>query len=347
MRAFVFLTLTVIFGTFPSFSQDVEGKTTSSPAATINMIKVSDSIYMFKGKGGNIGVCKGEDGVLMIDNQFAPVTPEILRLVASLSDKPVQFLVNTHHHGDHTGGNANMMETGTVIFAHDNVRKRLVLGAQKKYVKAQEEEFNKMVEELAADGNEEKAEAKAKEGIQSKGDFDASQFSFPGITFSDDMTFYYNGEKIMVFHVHDAHTDGDALVYFTQSNVLHTGDTFFNGRYPYIDINSGGTYDGYVDSLNQVLSLIDDETRIIPGHGELASKADVKASRDMMVAVRDRVAYHYVSGLSKEQVLANKEVTQEYDAKGYGSGYISTEKFIGLVYDITKAKIGKVESKKK
>jgi cyclase len=349
MRIFILLGLVSFLAPFSSYAQgeDVKGTTPSKPTRTVTIVRVVDSIYMLKGKGGNIGVSKGEDGVLLIDDQFAPATNEILNLVTSLSDKPVQFLVNTHHHGDHTGGNKNMIARGVVVYAHDNARKRMIATDKVKFEKAQEAKFNETVEKLATDGNREKAEAKAKEGVQNMGDFKTPANNYPMITFSDDMTFFYNGEKIMVFHLHDAHTDGDALVYFTESNVLHTGDVFFNGRYPYIDTYNGGTYEGYIRALGQILVLIDDETKIIPGHGDLGTKANLKYSHDMMVAVRNSVAYHYVSGKSKEEIFAMDDITRAYDELGFGSGYISRTKFMELIYETTKSKYGKVTPEKK
>ena len=345
MRTIIILGFAFIIGSFYAYAQDDEQDPSAptGPPRTISMIKVSDSIFMFKGKGGNIGVCKGEDGVLLIDNQFAAVTPEILRLVSSISDKPVQFLVNTHHHGDHTGGNINMLNAGTVIYAHDNVRQRLLNADKRKFMEEQEAGFTKMVKELEASGNDAKAQEKVKEGNKAVPDFVPPKNTYPTITFSEDLTFHYNGEEIMVFHVHNAHTDGDVMVYFTESNVLHTGDVFFNGKYPFVDIKSGGTYNGYIDALSKALMLIDDETKIIPGHGDLGTKADMTFSRNMMVSLRDRVAFQYLSKKSKEEILAMKEITTEFDAKGFGDGFISTEKFIELIYDQTQRKYGKVK----
>ncbi|MCZ6595729.1 MAG: MBL fold metallo-hydrolase [Bacteroidetes bacterium] len=349
MRTLIITGIVFFLGCIISYSQDDGDKSGSSGPSisrTINLVKVTDNIYMFKGKGGNIGVITGEDGVLMIDNQFAETTPEILNITKSLSDKPIQFLVNTHHHGDHTGGNVNMINNGTIIYAHDNVRRHLLEGERSKFAKEQETAFNKNLEKLAKNGNKEKAEAKAKEDIRNMGDFTPSANTYPAITFSDNMTFYYNGEKIMVFHVQNAHTDGDVMVYFTKSNVLHMGDVFFNGRYPFVDLNSGGNYNGYIKALSRALILIDEETKIIPGHGDLATKSDVKYSHDMMVALKNSVAYEYVSGKTKEQIIANKDLTKIYDAKGFGDGFISTEKFVGLIYDITKKQYGKLIPRK-
>lgn len=350
MRTLIISGIVIFLGSFISHSQDDGDKSESKKSSvpkTISLITVSNNIYMLKGKGGNIGVSRGEDGVLMIDNQFADTTPEILNLAKSLSDKPIQFLVNTHHHGDHTGGNVNMIQNGTVVFAHKNVRRRLLQDERIRYNKEMEAAFDKKLEKLAKDGYGEQAAAKAKESIREKGDFIPSANTYPAITFSENMTFYYNGEKIMVSHVQNAHTDGDVVVYFTESNVLHMGDVFFNGKYPYIDIASGGNYDGYIEALARILAVIDEETKIIPGHGDLARKSDLKYSHDMMVALKNSVAYEYVSGKTKEQILANKELTKIYDAKGFGDGFISTEKFVGLIYDITKKKYGKIEKKRK
>jgi cyclase len=350
MRTLIITGIALFLGSFISHSQDEDDKSeVTKPAITktINLVTVKNNIYMFKGKGGNIGVSTGEDGVLMIDDQFAETTPEILNIAKSLSDKPIQFLVNTHHHGDHTGGNVNMIINGTIIFAHDNVRNRLLQGEREKFAKEKETAFNKKMEKFAKDGNKEKARAKAREAVRNMAEFTPSTNTYPAITFSDNMTFYYNGEKIMVFHVENAHTDGDVMVYFTQSNVIHMGDVFFNGRYPFIDINNGGNFDGYIKALSRILILIDEETKIIPGHGDIASKSDVKYSHDMMVALKNSVAYEYVSGKTKEQIIANKELTKIYDAKGFGDGFISTEKFVGLICDIAKKKYGKIELKKK
>lgn len=348
MRTYFTLGLLFFLGLSTTYSQDtgdVKGTTPSKEARTLTMIRVTDSLYMLKGKGGNIAVSVGEDGVLMVDDQFAPATEEIVSLVASLSEKPIQFLVNTHHHGDHTGGNKNMIANGTVVMSTDNARKRMIQGEKNKFLKAQDATLKKLVDDLNTSGNKEKAVEKAKEKGNDMPGFVPSKNTYPMITFSKDMTFHYNGEKVMVFHIHNAHTDGDALVYFTQSNVLHTGDVFFNGRYPYIDLKNGGSYDGYIKALSQILNIIDDETKIIPGHGELGSKGNMKYSHDMMVALKNSVSFHVLSGKTKEEVLAMAELSQEYDAAGFGDYYITREKFIGMIYDIAKRKYPKPAKK--
>lgn len=325
---------------------DISGTTPNAPARTITMYKMTDQIYMFEGKGGNIGIQIGEDGVLMIDSQFAEAIPEIVQLVQTLSDKPIQFLVNTHHHGDHTGGNKNMIFKGTIVYSHDNVRTRLVNQALLEESKEDNANFEKQMEKLREDGNKEIAESKAKARVEEQAKLRPKETAFPLITFSDNITFHYNGETIMVFHVHNAHTDGDALVYFTESNILHTGDVFLNGKYPFIDTKSGGNYEGYIKALGQVLGMIDDETKIIPGHGLIATKADVDFTHRMMKALLDRVSFQYISGKSREEVMAMKNLSEEYDAKGFGAGFIATERFIGLIYDHAKKKYGKLDRTK-
>lgn len=349
MRLILIFLLTLFTGCFTTQAQDTEedAPTASVSPKTVSIVRVTDSIYMIKGKGGNIGISKGRDGVLMIDSQFAPATTEILGLIKDLSDKPVQFLVNTHHHGDHTGGNKNMIASGTVVLSQDNARKRMIAGEKNAFDMEQEEVLKALVADLKKSGNDEKAKEKAKEKGKDAPAFVASKDTYPMITFSDDMTFHYNGEKVMVVHVHNAHTDGDAIVYFTESNVLHTGDIFFNGRYPYIDLKSGGSYDGCIRALAQIHALIDDDTKIIPGHGEVASKSDLKYSHDMLVALKNSISFHLLNGKTKEEVLAMKELTKEYDDAGFGDYYIKTETMVEMVYDIAKQKYPKPAKKQK
>lgn len=257
----------------------------------ISVEKVSDHIYMLQGAGGNIGISTGEDGVFMIDDQFAPLSEKIKTAIKTVSDKPVKFLVNTHFHGDHSGGNANFEAEGAMIVAHDNVRKR-----------------------LAAD------EKTANAGL-------------PVITFSNDATFYQNGDDVFLTHVHNAHTDGDALVYFAQSNVLHTGDTFFNGRFPFIDINRGGSIQGDIEAAKKGLMLINDDTKIIPGHGGLASKTDYKKYHDMLEGISKNISEALSKGETEDQVAANESLTKEYFTdEETKDDFISAEKFRRTVY---------------
>lgn len=254
----------------------------------IKTTKLSDHTYMLEGAGGNIGVSVGEDGVFVIDDQFAPLSEKILASIKALSDKPLKFLVNTHYHGDHTGGNENMAKAGAIIIAHDNVKKRL--------------------------------EAK-KEGEVSK-----PKEVLPVITFNDKLNITINDESIAVFHVANAHTDGDAILYFTESNVLHTGDTYFNGRYPYIDLKSGGSVDGYIAAAKRGLMVIDDETKIIPGHGELSDKTEYKIFLAMLETLRTAIQKAIDEGKTEDDIKSDESLTKIYDDLGYGTGFINSEK---------------------
>mgnify|MGYP000362621327 CR=1 FL=1 len=252
--------------------------------------KLTENIYMLEGQGGNIGVFVGNDGVMMIDSQFAPLTPKILAAIKNLSEKNIEFLVNTHHHGDHTGGNENISKLGTHIVAHENVSKR---------IKANDKQSNK---------------------------------SLPVITFNDKLNIDINGEQVVIFHVENAHTDGDAMLYFTQSNVLHTGDTFFNERYPYIDLNSGGSVNGYIKAVKSALILVDDDTKIIPGHGNLSNKKAYQFFLKMLENLKTKVLAEIALGKTENDVAANTKLTKTYDDLGYGWNFISSEKIRRTFY---------------
>lgn len=243
---------------------------------------------MLEGAGGNIGVSVGNDGVFIIDDQFAPLSEKILNAIKTISDKPLSFLVNTHYHGDHSGGNANMAKAGATIIAHENVKKRL---------------------ETTKEGQK----PKPKEAI-------------PVITFNDKLNITINGESVAVFHVANAHTDGDALFYFTESNVLHTGDTYFNGRFPYIDLDSGGSVNGYIEAVKRGLIIIDENTKIIPGHGKVSNLEEYKVFLNMLETLRDKTQKAIDNGKSEEEVKLDNSITDTYDALGYGSGFINSEK---------------------
>jgi len=261
----------------------------------IETIKLSDYVFMLTGAGGNIGVSIGDDGVTVIDDQFASLTPKIVAAIKTLSDNPILFLVNTHHHGDHTGGNTNMTKEGAKIIAHDNVRKRLV-------------------EMPKRDGSMNPKEA------------------LPIITFNDKMSLYINDEQVAIFHVHNAHTDGDALLYFIESNVLHTGDVYFNAMYPYIDLNSGGSVNGYIDAVKQTLKLINNKTKIIPGHGTLSNKEEYQFFLTMLETLKANVLAEIKNGKTEEDIVANNSITKTYDDLGYSWDFISSEKIRRTFY---------------
>ena len=264
--------------------------------------KLSDSTWMLMGAGGNIGVSAGEDGVFMIDDQFAPLTPKILEAIRKVSDKPVRMVLNTHWHFDHTGGNENLGKAGAVIIAHDNVRARLST-----------EGFIKFL------------------GMKTKAEPRVAQ---PSITYARDLALHLNGDDIAAFHAPNAHTDGDTIVYFKSSNVIHMGDTFFNKLYPFIDSSSGGSVEGVLAAVDRVLKIANDKTKIIPGHGPLASKADLKAYRDMLATVSGRIGRLVKQGKTLEQVLAAKP-TKEFD-ETWGKGFLPPEKWVDMMYQAMK-----------
>jgi cyclase len=263
----------------------------------IKTLKLSDNLYMLQGSGGNMGLSVGPDAVLLIDDQFAPLTPKIETAIKAVSPKPVTIVVNTHWHGDHTGGNVNLGKSGAMIVAADNVRKRL--------------SSEQLIEFMNA-----KSPPTAKEGL-------------PMVTFSQEMTFHINGDEVNVFHAPRAHTDGDAIVHFRKSNVIHMGDLFFNGFYPFIDYSTGGTPDGMIAAADRALALANDTTKIIPGHGPLATKADLKTYRDMLGAVVPRIKALVKEGKKLDEIVAAKP-TAEFDER-WGKGFIPPARFIEMV----------------
>ena len=259
---------------------------------------VAPGIYMLVGMGGNIGVSVGEDGVFMIDDQFAPLTDKITAAVAALSDRPIRFVINTHWHGDHTGGNENLGNRGALIVAHDNVYERMSrdteIGA-----------FNQVVP----------ASPKA---------------ALPVITFNDNVTFRLNGEEIRAVHYQHSHTDGDSVIHFVNANVIHTGDIWFNGFYPFIDTSSGGSIGGVISSIRTLIDLADDNTRIIPGHGPLSDKQGMQGYLEMLETVRDRMNKLIAEGKSLEEIIELKPNADYDDAMG--KGFINPKTFLQILY---------------
>jgi glyoxylase-like metal-dependent hydrolase (beta-lactamase superfamily II) len=264
----------------------------------IKTIPVAKGVYMLVGSGGNIGLSVGQDGAFLIDDQYAPLTEKILKAISAVTDQPVRFLVNTHWHYDHTGGNENIGKGGTIIVAHDNVRKRLAKG---QFMKV----FNANIPPSPPE-------------------------ALPVITFADSVTFHWNDETLEVVHARAAHTDGDAVIYFKNTNVVHVGDLFFNGLYPFIDAESGGSIEGVIAGAEEVLDRIDDHTKVIPGHGPLGNKTDLKAYRDMLAAVHERMTKLIKAGKNIDEIVAAKP-TADYDAK-WGGGFLKPDQWVQIVY---------------
>jgi cyclase len=261
--------------------------------------QLSDTVTMVKGQGGNIAVSAGADGVFIIDDQLQPLTDQLLAAIRKIDDRPVRFVINTHYHGDHVGGNESLGKTGSVIIAHDNIRRRM-----------NSDQFNSFFDRTTP------AYPPA---------------SLPVVTFNERVTLHLNGESVAVHHVPRGHTDGDSIVHFPASNVLHMGDIFFNGLYPYIDLDGGGSIQGMIDAVDLGLSLADQQTRIIPGHGMLSNRTELQAYHDFLVKARDNVQALIDQGLDLEQTVAAKP-TAEWDA-ALGGVWIKPEQLVTFIYN--------------
>ncbi|MEO8443016.1 MAG: MBL fold metallo-hydrolase [Betaproteobacteria bacterium] len=264
----------------------------------IKTTRLTQNLYLLTGEGGNIGVSAGDDGVFVIDDQFAPLTARILAAIKAISDKPVRLLINTHWHYDHTGGNENFGKAGVVIVAQDNVRKRLTS-------KTAIEFFKSAYGPTPAAG-------------------------LPVLTFKDTVTFHLNGDEATAIHAPNAHTDGDSIVHFKNANVVHMGDTYFNGLYPFIDTGTNGSVKGVIAAADRVLRITDDTSQIIPGHGPLSNKAELKAYRDMLTRVYTNVAAMVKAKKTLAQVIAARP-TKDDDAK-WGNGFLKPDQFVEVVY---------------
>ena len=231
---------------------------------------VTGNVSYLEGNGGNVGLFAGPDGVFLIDDQYAPLTDKIVAAIRRVSDQPVRFLINTHMHPDHTGGNENFGKLGALIFGHDNVRIQMALSSYKEEP--------------------------------------------PLVTFSEDISFHINGETVRVFKAPDAHTNGDSFIHFTGSNVIHTGDVYRTTTYPYIDVENGGSFLGTIKALDLLIEVSDGNTKIIPGHGVLSNVVEVRAVRDMLLVIRDRVIGSVAAGvpLAEAQTAG---LTAEFDAR--------------------------------
>jgi cyclase len=260
--------------------------------------KVRDNIHMLNGSGGNIGLFKTEKGWLMIDDQFAPLHDKIMAAIAKIGEGPVEFLINTHWHFDHTGGNELLGKKGSIIVAHENVRKVM---SKDQVIKA----FNRQIPA-------------------------ASKEALPIITFTKDMKFHLNNEEIQVFHSENAHTNGDSIIHFKKANVFHVGDTFFNGIYPFIDTDRHGSVTGMINSADRVLKLMNKDTLIIPGHGPLAKPKDLRKFRDMLKEVRSALKPYAKKKTPLKEVIA-ADPLKKLNEK-WGKGFLKPGIFIGIVY---------------
>ncbi len=282
----------IVFAALPSAAQDAE--------ISFKSTEVAPGIFMLEGRGGftggNLGLLIGDDGVVLIDDGLEPLADKTLAAVAEITRDPVDFVINTHLHGDHIGGNEAFHRAGATIISQDNTRLRL------------------------------------SEQVQAGTDDDTvmATDALPQITFSHSMTFHLNGHEAFVFHVPAAHTDGDAIIFIRDANVLHTGDAMFNGIFPFIDLDSGGSVAGYIAAQEDMLSLAGPGTRIIPGHGPVADRDDLQASRDMLVDARDRVQHLINEGQSEDEVVAANPLAVYHDKWNWQ--FITTERMTRTLF---------------
>jgi glyoxylase-like metal-dependent hydrolase (beta-lactamase superfamily II) len=287
------LVLTVAAAAMPVAAQNFD-------QVEIGTHRVAGHVYMLTGSGGNIGVSAGKDGVLLIDDQYAQLGGKIAAAVAALSELPIRYLVNTHWHGDHVGGNQYFADRGALIISHQNVRRRM--------------STDQVIE---AFGSKVPAAAPA---------------ALPTLTFDGGMSFHFNGDDISILHPGRAHTDGDIIIHFRGANVIHMGDLYFCGTYPFIDAGTGGSIDGMIAAADRVLSLSDSSTKIIPGHGPLSNVEELRQYRQMLATVRDRLDPLISAGRSLDEIQS-AEPLKDLDSQ-WGGGFLNSERFVAIVYSL-------------
>ena len=275
----------------------------------ISVTKVSGSVYMLQGAGGNIAASVGDDGIVVVDDQYAPLAEKIQAALKGVTDKPVRFIINTHYHGDHTGGNAFFQKTAPVI-AQDNVRKRLEAGGTA--------------------GNL---------GSLSREDKPAAKEALPILTFDHDVTVHLNGEDIRALHYPSGHTDGDSIIFFPKSNVVHMGDDFVRYGFPFIDLAAGGSVEGMIAAMEEVMSKLPTDVKVIPGHGAVATLDDVRTYTKMLIDTRAVVE----KGVKQNKTLDQLKQEKVLDPwKKYSGDFVSTDIFLETLYnDLTGKKDGK------
>jgi cyclase len=262
----------------------------------VKALKVSGNVYMLLGAGGNIGVSVGGDGILIVDDQFAPLADKIRAALKSLGEGKLKFVLNTHWHGDHTGSNVVFGPEAPII-AHDNVRKRLA-------TEQKSEVFKRTTP------------ASPKEAL-------------PVVTFDQSLSVHFNGEEIRVIHYPHGHTDGDSVIFFTGSNVVHMGDDFFAGRFPFVDLESGGNVEGLIKNVGEIIAKLPPSVKIIPGHGPISTTDDLKLYHRMLVETTDIVRKKMAAGKTLEQVKS-EGLPEEW--KEWGTGFIKTDLWIEIIY---------------
>lgn len=296
MRSIIVTLLILGLWIAPAQSQDWD-------KVEITTHKVASNVYMLEGSGGNIGVLPGEDGILVIDSQYPELAPKIKSAIAQISSKEIRFVVNTHWHGDHVGANSAMARDGAIVVAHLNARIRM---STDQFMERQQRDVPALNKE-----------------------------ALPVITFEDKIRFHFNDQEILVFHGPSAHTDGDIVIWIKESNVIHTGDVFVTYGFPFIDESAGGSLDGLISFLAEILQAIDDQTKVIPGHGPVSTKADIAEFKARLVEIRDKILPLIQAGKSVDEIIAINPLA-EYD-EIWPASWIKSDDFITVSYNAIKA----------
>jgi glyoxylase-like metal-dependent hydrolase (beta-lactamase superfamily II) len=289
VKKFLLLTVVLLFAVSARAQTDFS-------KVEIKATKVAGNVYMLEGSGGNIGVSVGDDGLLIVDDQFAPLADKIRAALKGLADKKLRFILNTHWHGDHTGGNVAFGPEATII-AHDNVRKRLAT-EQKSAV------FNRTTP------------PSPKEAL-------------PVITFNNSLSVHFNGEEIRAIHFPQGHTDGDSVIFFSSSNVVHLGDDFFAGRFPFVDLESGGTVEGLIKNIGELIEKIPAGAKLIPGHGPISTLDDLKSYHRMLQQTTEIVRQKIAAGKTVDQI---KTEGLPAEWAPWGAGFIKTDRWVETIY---------------
>jgi glyoxylase-like metal-dependent hydrolase (beta-lactamase superfamily II) len=295
----------------PAGAQNTPPQAEVSPAedaVPVSIQRLRPGLHvLMSGRNGNIGVWHGADGIVVVDDSLAPLAPKVLETIRKIADGPIRFVINTHWHPDHTGGNEVLGAAGGIVVAHDKVRARM-----------SEEQFIELVNMRIPP---------------------SPAAALPIVTFDESLTLHLNGDRLDIVHVTDAHTDGDAVLWWRAANVVHAGDVYLSGSFPFVDLDSGGTLAGLVAGVEAILARVDDATIVIPGHGPVSNRRELAEYRDMIVIIGRRIREGVEHGRSLDEVLASRP-TAEYDAR-YGQGFMTPTRLVGILYrDLTRPRSG-------
>ena len=342
MKKLIHAALIVIFvcACQPAYAHDHDTPQDKGP---FTLKKLSDDVYALAGRGGNIGFAVTDEGVVVIDDQFADLAPGIAEQIKSVTPKPIKFLINTHHHGDHTGGNAFFIKMTTIV-AHDNVRKHMLAAPQETIASApgQIQTLEARIAKLEKDDPQSKDLAglrtqleNTKKNFESAKAMKLSDVPAPNLTFNHEVRMYLGGREIQVFHVKRGHTDGDSIVYFPASKVVHMGDLFFNKVIPVIDRAHGASAAEWTETIDAVVARVDPACQVIPGHGEVTNIAELKAFKQYLLDLRAAVKKAIDQGMTREQAVKDVKLEQYSTYTGYAQRFPGN---VGTVFDEMKSK---------